>query len=242
MDTFRDKVSESWFLKLEPFFSSKECYDIFQYLKERSKTGNRVLPDSNSVFNAFRGDYNKLRLVMLSMEPYASLTFDNQQIADGLCFSCSRTKKPQPSLSKLMEGMENDTKEKFEPEFDYNLAYLRDEEGVLLGNISLTVEAKKIGSHQSQGLWLPLWKYLVEEVFNKYNNGLIYILLGKDSERIEKWIMPFNSHVLKASHPSFAARMNAEWGHNNVFSKATTILENANGKKQGVFWVKNLPF
>ena len=243
--SFENKFEEGWGIKLRPFIESKECDEIYKFLKERSRLGHKILPNNNVVYRAFQEcAYKDLKCVVIGQDPYPHF-FNGVETADGLAFSCGNTKKLQPSLDKLYEGMEQDLNEKG---FDLSIVKEADltflaKQGVLLLNSSLTVEKDKVGSHSNingKNIWEPFYKYLIEEVLNKFNPGLCYILLGKQAEPLEKYILPFNNYVFKAEHPSAAARKERRWEHNNVFTKVNKILHDAN--KFTIDWYDDLPF
>lgn len=237
-ESFKPLFHSSWHKFVQPFIESEECWKIYQFLKERGKKYN-ILPKGDRVFRCFlECPYDELKVVCMGMEPYASI-YQGKIVCDGLSFSCGNTLKQQPSLSKLVEGIEQDVYSGLclECENPCDLTYLANS-GVLLSNVSLTVEEKRIGSHTNKGLWLPFWKYMIEEVFNKYNNGIIYLLLGKEAQKVKPWILPFNSYVLEASHPSFAARTHSDWQHNNIFSKTNKLLLENNGQGAEIQWLK----
>ena len=240
----KEKFGAEWWSKIRPFYLRGGFDSIFDFLKERSKLGHKILPNSEDLFTAFKKcPYSKLRVIAISMEPYASVTKEGIVVADGIALSCSKTKFMQPSLEKFIEGVELDTGRKFSDYWKNNICSLEylAEQGVLLGNISLTVEKGKIGSHMDKGIWLPFWEFLITEVFNVYNPGLVYLLIGKDSHKVKPWIIPFNSYILEETHPSFAARNSVDW-QTNIFTKTNTILESNNGFLETIMWNYDLPF
>jgi uracil-DNA glycosylase len=159
-------------------------------------------------------------------------------VADGIAFSCSKTGVLQPSLKKWYEGLHADIYSGTSIAIleDPDLSYLG-KEGVLMLNSSLTVSKGKIGSHK--GIWDPFMHFLIEQVLNDFNPGLVYILMGKEAERWEEFISPWNAYVLKCEHPAAAARDRRKWNYEQVFSKCDEILRNNNGT--GIIW-DSLPF
>lgn len=234
---FSEQFHPSWHSKIKGFFETEEAWSIYQFLKERSKTNHVIYPSSDLVFRAFKEcNYDDLKVILVAMEPYAS-SINRIPVADGLALSCKNTKKIQPSLSTFLNAVKQDCYKDMNINLEsiYDLTFLANS-GVLLTNVSLTVEANKISSHTSQGLWLPFWKYLIEQVFNKYNSGLHYLLLGKESQKIEKWILPFNNYIWKENHPSYYARTNSDW-NTNVFSNINKIIKENNGDSFQVNWL-----
>jgi len=238
LQTFQYKFTQDWWNKLEPFFETEEAYKIYDFLKKTSKKNITVLPESNKTFEAFKlCSYKNLKIVLIGQEPYATV-IGKQPVANGLAFDCSNTQKLQPSLQYLWTALSHN----FEniTDFTPNLDWIA-EQGVLLLNASLTVEKNKIGSHldiEGKSLWEPFMKYLFSEaLFN--NTGLVYILMGKDSQKLEKYISPLGNYILKTQHPSFAARnQNDDWNADRVFEKANRIIAANNGKEFCIEWNK----
>lgn len=229
-ESFAPKFDESWHSKIKPIIESPEVYDIFQYLKQKSAQKVKIYPKSEHTFEAFKKcKYTDLKLVIIAIEPYAGDVNGIPQ-ADGLCMSSSLTKKVQPSLSAFYDGIEQELYDglNLSAVKGADLSYLA-KQGVLLANYSLTVEAKKIGSHSNINLWLPFWKLLIENVFNQYNPGLIYLLLGKEAEKVEKFILPFNNYIFKCKLSSFYARTQQPWDSEGALKQINTILKQNNG-------------
>jgi uracil-DNA glycosylase len=225
-EKFKDEFEEGWWEKINPIFDTQIMDKIYGFLKERAKDRHVIYPTSDSTFRAFKEcPYKDLKVVIIGMEPYAN-EIDKVPQADGLAFSSSLTKVIQPSLAKFYEGMGDDLEEEIIKVPD--LTYLA-QSGVLLLNYSLTVEKLKIGSHSDLYLWEPFHQYLIEEVLNKYNPGLIYLLLGKPAHRLEKYILPFNNYIFKSFHPSYYVKRESPWDTKNFFKQSKLILKQNNG-------------
>jgi uracil-DNA glycosylase len=225
-EKFKDKFEEGWWDKLNPIFETNILESIYSHLKQRGADRHIIYPTADNTFRAFKEcPYRDLKVVIVGMEPYAN-EINKVPQADGLAFSSSLTNIIQPSLDKFYEGMGEDLGE--EVIKVPNLEYLANS-GVLLLNYSLTVEKQKISSHTDIALWEPFHQYLIEEVLNKYNPGLIYYLLGKHAQKLEKYILPFNNYVFKAYHPSYYVKRETSWETNGFFKKSKTILKQNNG-------------
>jgi uracil-DNA glycosylase len=238
LETFKNKFDEEWWKRLKPFFETEEAFKIYEYLKQISRKGVQILPESSKTFEAFGlCNYENLKIVIIGIEPYA-MVIGKQPVANGLSFDCSNTQKLQPSLQYFWEAVSNN----FEDITDFtpNLDWIA-EQGVLLLNSSLTVEKNKIGSHldiDGKSLWEPFMKFLfTEALFN--NTGLIFVLMGKEGQKLEKYISPLGNYILKTQHPSFAARnQNDDWNADNVFKKANNIIAANNGVEFCIEWNK----
>lgn len=236
-ENFKDKFEEEWWEKLHPIFDTNIMDKIYGHLKDRGKDGHVIFPTKEHVFRAFKDcAYKDLKIVMIGMEPYSG-EINRIPQADGLLFSSSLTNQLQPSLLKFYEGIEDELNIKCDKTPDLkNLA----EQGVLLLNYSLTVEKNKISSHADLSLWEPFHQYLIEDVLNQYNPGLIYILLGKHAQKLEKYILPFNNYIFKEHHPSFYVKKDIPWETNGLFLKVNKILKENNNVYFN--WNETLPF
>lgn len=223
-EKFKDLFHESWHVKMRPFIESKECDDIYEFLKKESKRGKKIAPLSPNVFRCFREtSLDDLKVVMMGMCPYHTFLNDTP-VADGLLMGCTVTGRLQPSLEKFYEGVENDVYDGLNLKYtkDPDVSYLA-RQGVLMVNAALTTEMNKAGSHIK--LWEPFTKYLLEEVLSP--TGVPYIFLGKDASVYQKYIPPFTwSFVL--SHPASASYKQSEWDTEGVFTKVNKILKDNN--------------
>lgn len=237
-EKFKDQFHESWHQKLQPFIESKECDQIYEFLKNESRRGKKIAPSSSLTYRAFlETPLTELKAVLLSYCPYHTF-INGAPIADGLAFSCSVTGKQQPSLTKFIEGIENDVYNGLNLNYPNNLSdltYLA-KEGVLLLNSALTVEKDKAGSHQE--IWKPFIDYILKECLSYTGAPIVFI--GKDAQVYEKRVSPLtHGHIFKIEHPSFAARNHQDWDTKGVFSKITRIVMENTGKN--IDWLCEKP-
>ena len=234
-EKFKDQFDESWHAKMKPFIESKECDEIYEFLKKEAKRGKKIAPLSSNTFRAFRETkLNELSVVMIGMCPYHTFK-NNEPVADGLLMGCSTTGYPQPSLDNFYNALEVEfhnglnLKRKKNPDVSY-LA----NQGVLMLNAALTVEMNKAGSHNT--IWEPFMKYLLENVLD--TAGVPFIFLGKDAAKYERYLPPFTwSFVL--SHPASASYKNTDWDTEGVFGKVNQILIQNNNYK--INWLDEDP-
>jgi uracil-DNA glycosylase len=111
------------------------------------------------------------------------------------------------------------------PGFDFpshgDLTYWADQ-GVLLLNATLTVEASKPGSHQKKG-----WEIFTDQVISELSSqrtGLIFLLWGKYAQAKEALIDNSKHYILKAAHPSPFSAHAGFFGCKH-FSKANEYLK-----------------
>jgi uracil DNA glycosylase len=232
-----------WAEKFKPFIESPEMYNIYQKLKQDAAT-ERIVPTSNNTFRAWRFSNPKnIKVVAYMMDPYPRLYKDKNPQATGIALDCSNSpdKTLQPSLTKFYDAISLDLGRKVE--YSPSLNYLV-EQGVLLLNTDLTCKKDKTGSHQ--GLWEPFQKYFLQEIMGGYP-GIIYVLCGKESKRMRKYIYEMGNYVFELEHPAAAEHTRRAWNHDGIFNKINKILENNTGIADRIFWDKKdwdeeLPF
>lgn len=231
-----DKLGD-WGPKLRPFIESKDFDDIFKFLKEQSRDGKVICPESKDLFRSFEvTPYKDLKAIFLLQDPYPWIK-NGKYVADGIPMSCSHTGVLQPSLELFYAGMEDDLGRPVTRHPD--LSYLS-KQGVLFLNTNLTVELNKPSSHSKNifgtaGLWDKFMNFLIEEVINFYNCGLVYVSLGNNAHVTAKAIVPFIHWGFEVEHPAAAAHKEREWNHQNVFSKINKIIKNHNNEQ--INWI-----
>jgi uracil-DNA glycosylase len=231
-EKFKELFHESWHIKMQPFIESKECDDIYEFLKKESKRGKKIAPLSPNVYRCFREtSLDDLKVVMMGMCPYHTF-YEGVPVADGLLMGCSVTGRLQPSLEKFYEGVEDDVYNGLNLHHtkSSDVSYLANQ-GVLMVNAALTTEMNKAGSHIK--LWEPFTKYLLEEVLAP--TGVPYIFLGKDASVYEKYLPPF-SWSFTLSHPASASYKQTDWDTEGVFTKVNKILKDNNNFS--IDWLK----
>jgi uracil-DNA glycosylase len=219
---FIEKLCVSkWDVKLRSFIQSSDFEQVINKLEDETKAGKRFTPALKYVFSAFENcPIDKLKVVIIGQDPYPQIN-----VADGIAFSCSRVDKPQPSLVKILESIE-DTQIK-----DNDLKPWANQ-GVLLLNSAFTCEIGKPGTHYD--IWHPFMMYILDMICYT-NSGIIFILLGKKAQELESYITPAH-YILKASHPASAAYTKQNWDNNDVFNKANSIIEKNNGSDYKIKW------
>lgn len=229
----------AWAERFRPFIESEAMYNIYQRLKEdarqRKPNGqlDRVLPDPQNVFRAFQvSDPKKVKVVFYLMDPYPRLYPPRYRIpqATGIALDCSNTPdgKLQPSLVRFYDALSEhmDKKVVYHPSLEYLL-----DQGVLLLNTDFTVREGRTGSHD--GLWRPFQQFFLQEVMGS-RTGMIYVLCGKSSHRMDKLIYPVSNYIFKIEHPSAADKAHRDWETDGVFQKIDHLL--AENDKFHIFW------
>jgi uracil-DNA glycosylase len=234
---FQGKIDPSWWPVLMPFIEGEECEKIFAFLKKRKDLGFKICPDSSRVWNAFKYcKYPDLKVVMVGYDPYPQV-INKIPVADGLAFSSSTTDKYPDSLKTLHDAINRDVYMGEETAMSNDLSFIA-KQGVLMLNISLTVEENNIGVHSKEDLWLPLFKHIITH-FNNFNNGIVYQLFGKEARKVKEFINKRGVTVLEEYHPSYFAR-NKKPMETTIFSETNDVIKKTFGEANQIFWDKGI--
>lgn len=205
-------MHESW----KPFLKSEFAKPYFQelstFLHEAYET-KRIFPAKAHVFRAFCSDLNEVKVVILGQDPYHT-----PGAAHGLAFSVPDSQPIPPSLVNIYKEIDDEYGS--HQNTTGNLKSWQ-EQGVLLLNNVLTVEAHRAGSHRGKG-----WETFTEATV-KYLNAerphLVFILWGRDA-RSKKNLIDTSKHlILESAHPSPLSAYNGFFG-NGHFKKTNDFL------------------
>lgn len=209
------QLEASWLAALESEFHQPYMQQLRQFLKEQKGKGATVFPRGGEIFNAFEHTpLDRVKVVILGQDPY-----HGPGQAHGLCFSVRPGVAIPPSLRNIYKEIERDLG--IPPPDHGNLSHWADQ-GVLLLNSVLTVNAGQAGSHQGKG-WETFTDRVVE-VVNREREGVVFLLWGSYAQRKGAVIDRQRHCVLTAPHPSplSAHRGFLGCGH---FSAANAWLE-----------------
>lgn len=209
-------MHESW----KPFLDSEFAKPYFQELSKFLHTAyetKTVFPTKTQVFNAFTTDLGNVKVVILGQDPYHT-----PGAAHGLAFSVPSTQPIPPSLVNIYKEIDD--------EYGHHAnktGNLRawQQQGVLLLNNVLTVEAHRAGSHRGKG-----WETFTEatiKYLNEKAEHLVFLLWGRDA-RSKKGIIDQTKHlVLESPHPSPLSAHSGFFG-NGHFRAANEFLKDHN--------------
>ena len=168
--------------------------DTLAQIKQEREQGITIYPPQEQVFSAFETTpFDQVKVVIIGQDPYHG---PNQ--AHGLCFSVQPGVKTPPSLVNIYKELAQDI-----PGFTIpNHGYLQSwaEQGVLLLNTVLTVQAGNAHSHKHLG-----WEYFTDQVIkalNEHKQGLIFLLWGSHAQKKAASIDRSKHSVLAGPHPS----------------------------------------
>ena len=222
----------SWTDRIHPFFN-ETLDDTYRYLKEESGKGKKIAPLSKDVFKAFEyTNINDICAVVVALCPYHTFV-NGKPVASGIPMSCEITDKLQPSLEQYYSALETE----FETECikTPSLKYLCDQ-GILLLNMSLTVEMGKPKSHNDISLWSPF----IAELFSTIIGPSLVpvITLGEVAKECLKWTYPFQP-TFSISHPASASYRKEQWNSEGVFKKVSKLVKENEGKD--IYWIMEKP-
>jgi len=210
------KLHPSWLKVLEPEFQQPYMQKLKQFLLAEKSAGKQILPKGSEWFNALNSTpFDQVKVVILGQDPYPTLGH-----AHGLCFSV------QPHIRPLPKSLQNINKELMDDLGIDNsqCGYLQHwaEQGVLLLNPVLTVEAGKPGSHQGKG-W-ELFTDAILKAINEQKAHVVFILWGAQAQKKARFIDPKKHLILKSPHPSPLSAYRGFFG-SKPFSKTNAYLQ-----------------
>lgn len=186
------RIDESWRKVLQTEFDKPYFELLTDFVRHAYRT-TQCFPPAGQIFRAFDlCPFDKVRVVIIGQDPYHDV---NQ--AHGLCFSVQDGVKIPPSLDNIYKELNRDLGKPIPA--TGNLTHWA-EQGVLLLNATLTVEAHKAGSHQGKG-----WEELTDAAIMALNDKrekIVFMLWGSYAQRKGKYIDRRKHLVLEAVHPS----------------------------------------
>ena len=186
------RIEESWRQILQPEFDKPYFELLTTFVRQQYQT-RQCFPPARLIFNAFDScPFNQVRVVIIGQDPY----HDVGQ-AHGLCFSVNEGIPIPPSLMNIYKEIQRDLGKPIPA--SGNLQRWADQ-GVLLLNATLTVEAHRPGSHQGKG-----WEELTDaaiQALNEQREHLVFMLWGSYAQRKGQFITRRKHLVLETSHPS----------------------------------------
>ncbi len=209
------QLEASWKEHLQQEFEQEYMLSLKAFLLAEKQKGKVIYPPGNLMFEALnRVPLGQVRVVILGQDPYHG---PNQ--AHGLSFSVPDGVKVPPSLKNIYKELVNDLG--VEKGSSGNLSAWADQ-GVLLLNSVLSVEAGQAASHQGKG-----WEQFTDKVIavlNEQGENLVFMLWGSYAQKKGAAIDAQKHLILKSVHPSplSAHRGFLGCGH---FSKANFYLK-----------------
>ncbi len=211
------KLETSWLKQLENEFEQPYMQSLKQFLVNEKQHGKIILPKGSQWFNALNSTpFEKVKLVILGQDPYPTLGH-----AHGLSFSVLPHVKPLPkSLLNINKELQDDLGIQ-----NHHTGFLQPwaDQGVLLLNAVLTVEAGKPSAHQNKG-WEQFTDVIIHKLAEQRPN-LVFILWGSYAQKKGRFIDRNNHFVIESSHPSPLSAYRGFFG-SKPFSQANQYLIN----------------
>lgn len=190
------KIEESWKKQLQGEFEKDYFVKLTDFIRVEY-SNKKIFPPAKLIFNAFEHTpFDKVKVVILGQDPY-----HNDGQAHGLSFSVNDGVRIPPSLVNIFKEINQDLGIPISKSGD--LTRWADQ-GVMLLNATLTVEAHKAGSHQNKG-----WELFTDAAIRKLNEereNIVFLLWGAYAQKKAGFIDTDKHLVLKAPHPSPLAR------------------------------------
>lgn len=188
-DYVQDKT---WKKLLTPEFTKPYMHELESKLRTEYKT-KEIYPAPNDIFNAFNlTPFNKIKAVIIGQDPYHGI-----DQAHGLCFSVQPQIKIPPSLANIYKEIESDLGLKMPPH-GHLISWA--EQGVLLLNSILTVEAANPMAHKKLG-WEQFTDHVID-LINEKKENVVFMLWGAPAHKKAKNVDATKHYVLKTVHPS----------------------------------------
>ncbi|MBO5905346.1 MAG: uracil-DNA glycosylase [Kiritimatiellae bacterium] len=203
-------INEStWNDILAPEFEKPYFTELMNFV-DTAYSSTTVYPSKDKIFEAFNlAPFNKVKVIILGQDPY-----HEPDQAQGLCFYVPPSVKAPPSLKNIAKELGK------MPDL---LSWAN--QGVLLLNATLTVEAHKAGSHQKKG-WEEFTDAAIKALADKREN-LVFILWGAYAQKKGAFIDRSRHLVIESAHPSPLSARRGFFG-SQPFSKANAYLSEKN--------------
>jgi len=210
------QLDDSWKYGLSDFLLSPKMDALKTFLIEEKKADKVIYPPNHLIFHALNTTpFDRVKVVIIGQDPYHG---PNQ--AHGLSFSVQKGVALPPSLRNIFHELHNDLGVKIPKHGD--LTHWA-EQGVLLLNAVLTVEAAQPTSHQKRG-WEEFTDYVID-VLNEQREHIVFILWGAYAQRKGQRIDQNKHLILKAAHPSPLSANRGGFFGCKVFSKTNNYLK-----------------
>lgn len=209
-------LEQSWLSRLHGEFDQPYMQALKQFLLDEKQQGKQILPKGNLWFNALNSTpFEQVKVVVLGQDPYPTPGH-----AHGLSFSVL------PGVTPLPKSLLNINRELL-TDLEINnshTGFLQPwaNQGVLLLNAVLTVEAGKPNAHQNHG-----WEQFTDKIVHllaQEREHLVFILWGAYAQKKGKFIDRQKHFVIESPHPSPLSAYRGFFG-SKPFSKSNTYLQ-----------------
>ncbi len=185
------QMHDSWVKFAQNEFQQPYFAALMDFV-EKAYATRTVYPPRADIFNAFALDPDAVKVVILGQDPYHGAGQSH-----GLAFSVNDTVPHPPSLRNIFREIQRDTGAPI-PATGHLQRWV--DQGVMLLNATLTVEAGCAGSHRGRG-----WERFTDATIQWLTvrrDRLVFMLWGRDARRKKALIDVSRHMVLEAAHPS----------------------------------------
>lgn len=208
------KLPQEWAGALSGELNRPYLHDLARFLHAEKTAGKVIYPPEHLFFSALQATLpQSVKVVVLGQDPY-----HGSGQAHGLSFSVLGGQRIPPSLRNVFRELKTDMGFRV-PNHGCLNAWA--DQGVLLLNAVLSVEAGRAGSHQGKG-----WEIFTDAVIDHLNHqggSKVFMLWGGHAQKKGAGINEDKHLVLRAPHPSPLSAHRGFLGCRH-FSKANAFL------------------
>jgi uracil-DNA glycosylase len=209
------KIEASWKQHLGEEFDKPYFANLTQQVRTAYGQGT-CYPPGKLIFNAFNlCPFDKVKVVIIGQDPY-----HEAGQAMGLSFSVPEGIAMPPSLLNIFKEIKDDLGTPMPANGDLTRWA---EQGVLLLNATLTVQAHQANSHQKFG-W-DIFTDAAIKALSSHRRGLVYMLWGGYARSKRYLIDQQHNLVLESVHPSPLSANRGGWFGQHQFSRCNEYLE-----------------
>lgn len=209
------KLENSWKDRLQSEFKLDYMQKLKSFLQDQRTKKKTIYPKGEEYFFALNTTpFEKVKVLILGQDPY-----HGPGQAHGLSFSVKPGVAFPPSLQNIFKELENDLGIP-RPKTGYLKKWA--DQGVLMLNAVLTVEAGQAASHQKKG-WEQFTDKIIETI-NHEKENVVFVLWGSYAQKKGAFIDRKKHLVLECVHPSPLSSHRGFFG-SKPFSKINDYLK-----------------
>lgn len=205
-----DIMAEDWAQALAPV--EENIRAMGNFLRAEHAAGRQTLPPASNIFRAFERPMKDVKVLIIGQDPYPTPGH-----AVGLSFSVERHVRPVPrSLQNIYKELQSDLGIDVAEHGDLSAW---SDQGIMLLNRVLSVEAGNAGSHRNKG-WETITTCAISALAER-GTPLVGILWGRDARNCRQFIS--NYPVVESAHPSPLSASRGFFG-SKPFSRTNELL------------------
>ncbi|PZF40819.1 MULTISPECIES: uracil-DNA glycosylase [unclassified Curtobacterium] len=206
-----DLVDPGWADALAPV--EPDVHRIGEWLRDETAAGRHYLPAGGDVLRAFTSPFDAVKVLVVGQDPYPT---PGHPI--GLSFAVDPAVRPVPrSLANIYRELADDLGVTPPPHGDLRAW---SDQGVLLLNRVLTVQAGEAGSHRGKG-WEAVTDQAVRALVAR-GTPLVAVLWGAQAGSVRPLLG--DTPVVASAHPSPLSASRGFFG-SRPFSQVNALLE-----------------